>query len=98
MRTNGVNGAEQTTNGNGTSHQKGRVGRPSTVAQHSSLVVAWLREGKNHFLDGAACPLHPPGSHSRSGSDHRLGTFLGPQTWSQREGRNPLPRGGACPL
>ncbi len=44
MRTNGVNGAEQTTNGNGTSHQKGRVGRPSTVAQHSSLVVAWLRE------------------------------------------------------
>ena len=44
MRTNGVNGTEQTTNGNGTSHPKGRVGRPSTVAQHSSLVVAWLRE------------------------------------------------------
>ena len=52
MRTNGVHGAEQTANGNRASHPKGRVGRPSTVAQHSPLVVAWLREDPT--LSGAA--------------------------------------------
>ena len=52
MRTDGVTGAEQPANGNGASRLKGRVGRPSTVAQHSSLVVAWLREDPT--LSGAA--------------------------------------------
>jgi hypothetical protein len=44
MWTNGVTGAGQPENGNGASRPKARVGRPSTVAQHSSLVVSWLRE------------------------------------------------------
>jgi hypothetical protein len=44
MWTNGVTGAEHPENGNGASRPKGRVGRPPTVAQHSSLVVSWLRE------------------------------------------------------
>lgn len=52
MRTNGVTGADQTANGNGAARPKARVGRPSTVAQHSPQVIAWLREDPT--LSGAA--------------------------------------------
>lgn len=51
MRTNGVAAVEQAANGNGTWRPKARVGRPSTVAQYTPLVLGWLRE--NPALSGA---------------------------------------------